>query len=101
MLENVNRIQLQEVDLITGDLFGYIACLVITQKDWLQPVATGLLSVAPFDSNEATGNWHVLRLMQLQLEVQSLPVGLCWVSGLFEVHRTGPVNTIAPSLFDS
>ena len=32
MLENVNRIQLQEVDLITGDLFGYIACLVITQK---------------------------------------------------------------------
>ena len=46
-----------------------------------------------FDSNVVTGDQHILRLMQLQLEVQSLPVGLGWVASLFEVHRTGAVNT--------
>ncbi len=74
--------------------YSYVTILSLEKVDFPPSVvATGLLPVASFDSNEATGNWHILRLMQLQLEVQSLPVGLCWVASLFEVHRAGPVNT--------
>jgi hypothetical protein len=82
-------------------LFGLpVAWQAYITKDRSQPVATGLLSVARSPNFRATNNRTWQKVRQPQPEVRSLPVGLGPVSGLFAVHRTGPLNTTYPAILE-